>query len=402
MKHVSTHILKLISSYTTKEISQAEFNALQLWLNEAAENKQLFSDYLQFYKKSRQLSLAQSIDKDKAWHTIVSQLHTPLMAKTKQRKSKVEFPGKPWSKYAAAAVLVIALASTYFLRDTIFNGNIETTTPIIVNNMIEPGTDKATLTLEDGTSMVLEKGNAYQTQNATSNGEEIIYNTINSTSHELVYNYLTIPRGGQFQMTLSDGTKVWLNSETQLKYPVSFTDGESRRVELVYGEAYFEVSPSTEHKGSGFKVFHNHQEVQVLGTKFNIKAYKDETNIYTTLVEGKVAVNYAGKNQILAPNQQSNLDLKNNKISITTVDASVESSWKEGKFNFKKLPLKDIMKVLSRWYDMDVIFENKELEEERFIGIIKKNESIEEILSSIKSTNSINNYKINNKTIIIY
>jgi hypothetical protein len=330
------------------------------------------------------------------------------MAKTKQRKSKVAFPGKPWSKYAAAAILIIALASTYFLNDTIFNNKIENTTPTIVNNQIEPGIDKATLTLENGEKVILERGATYQSQNATSNGEKITYlpadrqGNKKSTSRELVYNHLTIPRGGQFQMTLSDGTKVWLNSETQLKYPVSFTDGESRQVELVYGEVYFEVSPSTEHSGANFKVFNNNQEIEVLGTKFNIKAYKDETNIYTTLVEGKVAVNYAGKNQILAPNQQSNLDLKNNKISITTVDASVESSWKEGKFNFKKLPLKDIMKVLSRWYDMDVIFENKELEEERFIGIIKKNESIEEILSSIKSTNSINNYKINNKTIIIY
>jgi ferric-dicitrate binding protein FerR (iron transport regulator) len=407
MKHVSTHILKLISSYTTKEISQAEFNALQLWLNEAAENKQLFSDYLQFYKKSRQLSLAQSIDKDKAWHTIVSQLHTPLMAKTKQRKSKVEFPGKPWSKYAAAAVLVIALASTYFLRDTIFNGNIETTTPIIVNNMIEPGTDKATLTLENGEQVTLEKGTQFQTQNATSNGEEITYLPAGrqgnkSTSRELVNNYLTIPRGGQFQMTLSDGTRVWLNSETQLKYPVSFTDGESRQVELVYGEAYFDVSPSTEHSGANFKVFNNNQEVEVLGTEFNIKAYKDETNIYTTLVEGKVAISTADTNQILAPNQQSSLDLKNNKISIATVDVHNETSWKEGVFDFTKMPLKDIMKVLSRWYDMDVIFVNKNLEDIIFTGKFNKSRSTEDILLAIKNTNIINNYEINNKTIIIY
>src|SRR5690606_40703343 len=123
----------------------------------------------------------------------------------------------------------------------------------------------------------LEKGDSIQTHNAISNGEEIIYN--NNTSRQLVYNYLTIPRGGQFQLTLSDGTRVWLNSETQIKYPVSFTDGESRQVELVYGEAYFEVSHSTEHKGSDFIVYNQNQEVQVLGTEFNIKAYKDDSNI---------------------------------------------------------------------------------------------------------------------------
>jgi ferric-dicitrate binding protein FerR (iron transport regulator) len=202
-------------------------------------------------------------------------------------------------------------------------------------------------------------------------------------------------------MTLSDGTKVWLNSETQLKYPVSFTDSESRQVELVYGEAYFEVSPSTEHKGADFKVFHDHQEVQVLGTEFNIKAYKDETNIYTTLVEGKVAVNYNGNNQILAPNQQSNLNTENNNITMAMVDVYRETSWTQGVFIFKKKPLKKIMEVLSRWYDMEVVFENKELENVIFSGTFNKKHSIEDILTAIKNTKFINNYEINNKTIVI-
>ncbi|HEX9826742.1 MAG TPA: FecR family protein, partial [Flavobacteriaceae bacterium] len=194
-------------------------------------------------------------------------------------------------RYAAAAILIIALASTYFLRDTIFNNQIqiENTTPIIVNNQIAPGIDKATLTLEDGTEMVLVKGASVQTKNATSNGEEIIYQQTTG-NRQPATNTLTIPRGGQFFITLADGTKVWLNSETQIKYPVSFVKGQSRQVELVYGEAYFDVSPSTAHGGSNFKVFNNNQEVEVLGTEFNIKAYKDEINIFTTLVEGKVAV----------------------------------------------------------------------------------------------------------------
>jgi ferric-dicitrate binding protein FerR (iron transport regulator) len=267
--------------------------------------------------------------------------------------------------------------------------------------------------LENGEEVTLTKGTQFQTQNAISNGEEIVYQQLSSPAPALpsgrqsrennkpqTTNTLTIPRGGQFYIKMSDGTKVWLNSESQLKYPVSFTDGESRQVELVYGEAYFEVSPSTKHKGSDFKVVHNKQEVQVLGTAFNIKAYKDETNVYTTLVEGSVAINYVGRTQKLVPGQQSNLNVNANTLTISEVDVKTEIAWKDGVFNFKEKSLKDIMKVLSRWYDMEVVFENKELENVGFVGVLRKNQDIEDILSLIKST-SINNYEINNKTIIL-
>ena len=150
------------------------------------------------------------------------------------------------------------------------------------------------MTLADGSKIALEKGTPVQTQNANSNGEELIYESSKNTSR-LVYNYLTIPRGGQFVIKLSDGTKVWLNSASQLKFPVAFIEGESREVELVYGEAYFEVSPSTAHKGAHFQVYNKKQKVEVVGTEFNIKAYKDESNIYTTLVNGKVNVETGNK-----------------------------------------------------------------------------------------------------------
>jgi len=300
----------------------------------------------------------------------------------------------------AAAILVVALASTYFLRDTLFNNQTENTAPVIVNNQIEKGIDKATLTLETGEQITLVKGASIQTQNATSNGEQIIYEA-NNAADKIAYNYLTIPRGGQFQLTLSDGTKVWLNSESQLKYPVSFTDGKSRQVELVYGEAYFEVSPSTEHKGSDFKVFNNQQEVQVLGTEFNIKAYKDENQVYTTLAEGSVAINYAGKTQRLSPGKQSILNSNTNTLTVGNVNVKIETAWKEGNFNFiEGKSLKEIMKVLSRWYDFEVVFENKSLEDVRFKGILSKNQTVEEILSAIKSK-SIDNYEINDRTVIL-
>lgn len=302
-------------------------------------------------------------------------------------------------KYAAAAVLIGILTLSYFIRDIEPNTHQEDIPNIVVNS-VEPGTDKATLTLEDGSVVALQKGNAIQTQNANSNGEKIVYDAINGGPKKLVYNYLTIPRGGQFNVVLSDGTEVWLNSETKLKYPVNFIDGQVREVELVYGEAYFDVSPSTEHGGSKFRVMNNAQEVEVLGTEFNIKAYKDDTNVYTTLVEGEVVVGNGDLKQYLTPNQQSNINLENNSIKVTIVDVNVETSWKNGIFSFKGMPLKNIMKVVSRWYDVDVIFENKELESIKFKGVLGKYQSIEEILN-IMTSSTINNYEIKNKTIIL-
>lgn len=302
-------------------------------------------------------------------------------------------------RYAAAVLVVGLLATTYVFRNNTSNTPVEVA-PIIVNTIV-PGTDKATLTLADGSVVALEKGTSFQTKNANSNGKKIIYKakSINKKT-EVAYNYLTIPRGGQFHIVLSDGTEVWLNSESQLKYPVSCIDGNTRQVELIYGEAYFDVSPSTSHNGSKFKVFNQSQEVEVLGTEFNIKAYKDETNIYTTLVEGKVTIGNGDIIQNLIPDHQTILDIETNEIKITAVDVNSETSWRKGVFSFKGKPLKDIMKVISRWYDVDVVFVNKDLESVKFKGNLNKNQSIERILS-IMLSNKLNQYEIKNKTIIL-
>lgn len=338
-----------------------------------------------------------NINKQKAWESIVN--------KSQSRKEKPVYSifVKKWFKYAAAAIVLGVLTTTYLWKDKIINSSVETSPTIVKasTNSIEPGTDRATLTLDDGSVVTLEKGITYQTQNANSNGQQIIYDAGNKKTSEITYNYLTIPRGGQFFIKLSDGTQVWLNSETQLKYPVAFSAEETRVVELVYGEAYFDVSPSTEHKGAKFKVFNQSQEVEVLGTEFNIKAYKDETNIYTTLVEGKVAIRSRGQYDKLIPGQQSNLNLENKSVTITQVNVNEETSWRNGIFSFRGKPLKDIMKVISRWYNVDIVFENKNLENITFKGVLGKNQDIQDILETIKKLSTIKNYEIKDKQIIL-
>ena len=391
MNTINTKILTLFKAYTAKEINEEQFIALQKWINESEENNQLFSSYLLFYKKSRRIAFYNSLDQEKAWNHVVSQLKEPLIQPVKKQRNFK----KLYLKYAVAASVIIIVS--LFLVKKITTPKI--TAPIIVNNNIESRSNKATLTLGDGSKVTLVKGKTSVIKNATSTGEEIIYQpTANS---QISYNYLTIPRGGEYKITLPDGTKVWLNSESQLKYPVSFTEGTPRKVELVYGEAYFDVSPSTEHKGAKFKVLNNRQEVEVLGTEFNIKAYKDETNIYTTLVEGKVAINTENQNKILRPGEQSNLDITLNSITINKVNIRQETSWRDGIYIFKGKSLKEIMVTLSRWYNMDVIFVDKNLEEVRFTGSLNKNQNIVDVLIDIKNFGIINNFEINNKTITL-
>ena len=350
-------------------------------------------------------------EKPKMTITDANRIHNNVLRIAKKNKKPTKTKIRYWQYAAAASIALIISLTIYFNQEA---AEPQFTEPIIVNNQIKNGSDKATLTLEDGSEVALVKGKTVQTSNAKSNGEEIVYQNNNqkpSTKNQVAYNYLTVPRGGQFQINLADDTKVWLNSDSQLKYPIAFKDGETRQVELVYGEAYFDVSPSTEHKGVKFQVYHNAQEVEVLGTEFNIKAYKDETNIYTTLVEGKVAVetrsiasnsvNKSNTKTILAPTQQSNLNIQNSNITIATVDVNMVTGWRDGIFYFDNMSLKNIMKVLSRWYDMDVVFENKNLETERFTGSFNKNLSIEDILLTILNMNFINTYNINNKTITI-
>ncbi|MDO5980350.1 FecR family protein [Flavivirga spongiicola] len=369
-----------IIKYLTEKSSKSEQKKMEDWITASQENAKIFNEQKALYVAATFDNTVQEIDIEEGYIKF-----------TKAIKPKPKY-----YKYAVAASIILMVGLTIFLNRDEDTSQFQDS--IIVNNQIQTGTDKAILTLENGEEVTLIKGNSFQTPHATSNGKEITYN--NNTSLELVYNYLTVPRGGKFHLTLSDSTEVWLNSESQLKYPVSFTDGNSRQVELVYGEAYFDVSSSTNHKGADFKVFHNKQEVEVLGTEFNIKAYKDETNIYTTLVEGKVVINAANKSKVLSPTEQANLDITSNSISITTVNVYNEISWKDDVFSFNEKSLKEIMVSLSRWYDMEVVFENKSLEEIKFVGVLRKHQSIEEILTYIMSS-SINNYEIHDKTIIL-
>ncbi|WP_289660277.1 FecR family protein [Flavobacterium panacagri] len=330
-------------------------------------------------RRQRQL-LAQQINKKRAWKNI---------EKTIGADSKSYL----W-KYAAAAVIVLGTLFYFTQHDSI--NKIETSLASD-KPAIAPGTDKAILVLGNGKTIVLGNGNSYKGKGVTTNDKSVTYSDNNVA---IEFNYLTIPRAGQFSLLLADGTKVRLNSETQLKFPNRFIDGKPRFVELVYGEAYFEVSPSTAHKGAHFNVKTKGQNVEVLGTQFNIKAYKDEENLITTLKEGKVVIDYAAKKEELSPGEQSVLHSATSSLRITPANLDRELSWLNGQFVFDNLTLKDIVKVLSRWYDVEFIIKDETIKNEKFKGQFSKNQNLEVILELIKTTNQIKSYEIKEKTVI--
>lgn len=298
-------------------------------------------------------------------------------------------------RYSVAASVLTFVLFNFFTKKT---SSYENEGVLSQNKSTQIVAEKSILTLNNGTEISLDTIQNYEGETLSISGKEIIYKTIKSNAKDVTYNYLTISRGEQFVLKLSDGTQVWLNSETKLKYPVSFINGEDRKVELVFGEAYFDVSPSTEHNGSRFKVFNQFQEVEVLGTEFNIKAYKDESKIFTTLVEGKVTIDVNGKKQNLIPSEQSVLNIRNSDININKVNIYNELSWKEGVFIFKDKSLYEIMKVISRWYDIDFVFEDKEVGNTTFNGKLLKSQTLEEILNFIKLNNT--KFEIIDKMII--
>jgi ferric-dicitrate binding protein FerR (iron transport regulator) len=326
--------------------------------------------------------------KNKMLINILESIETPIKV--------VPFYRKNIFRYAVAASLITCISLGSLYKHILFGDNSINVT----QNNIQIGTNKAKLTLEDGTNIILDEKTNYHSNKLSTNGQSLLYNKTKISDEKVVYNYLTIPRGGQFFVELSDGTKVWLNSESKLKYPVSFTKGKPRAVELVYGEAYFEVSKSILHNGDGFCLKTNEQQIAVLGTEFNVKAYRNETEILTTLIEGSVSVSNSINKSILKPGEQSKLPQSDSDFEIYQVEIEDQVSWRNGEFSFTDKSLEEIMKVLERWYNVDILISNEKMKKIGFTGVISKNQPIDYILEIIKNTNNMT-YTIDKNTIVI-
>lgn len=305
----------------------------------------------------------------------------------KNIQNKISYPRKgnylnKFTLIAAAFISIIFLSIEVFKSTSLNDTKIETE---VVN---------AILTQEKGQQISIKEGTTYQLSNSISNGKRISYKPNLLKTNKTTYNYLETPRGGEFYIELTDGTKIWLNSETKIKYPTQFNKKQERKVELLYGEAYFEVSSNTEK--TSFKVVSHIQEIKVLGTKFNVKAFKDDDDITTTLIEGKIQLKNSKEIRTLIPNQQAKILKNSEKFTVAdSIDLYNVISWKEGLFRFKNTQLNDMTKVLSRWFNIEFQFQTENLKTIKFTGAINKKEKIQKILDIIKKTNKVN-YDIKN------
>lgn len=305
---------------------------------------------------------------------------------TKNRKSI------PFYKYIAAAVVFIAFISgfLYFSKDNV----IEPNKLIVKGNKIDvlPGVDKAILILSDGSKIVLDDA---KNENIVEKAGLVISKTtdgqllykVSSTlpkSATIAYNTISTSKGNQYQILLPDGTKVWLNAASSLKYPEVFT-GNERKV-ILSGEAYFEVAKN---KDMPFIVQTRNQDVQVLGTHFNINSYSDEQSIKTTLLEGAIKVTNANFSKILKPGEQSlveNNGLGNINV-IKNIDVDSEIAWKKGLFSFNNVALKTILIQLERWYDIKIDYQS--IPDKRYNGMVPRKSNLSEVLNMLELTGNI-------------
>ena len=272
----------------------------------------------------------------------------------------------------------------------------------LAKSVMQPGTSKAILMMADGKEVVLEQGQNLnillnERVRVATSSQGIVYEEHGKGMVTEEYNKLTTPIGGEYSLVLSDGTKVFLNADSELEYPVEFSDG--KRIVDLKGEAYFEV-----HKDSlrPFIVRINGAEVTVLGTSFNVNTYGDDGQIYTTLVNGSVRVSSMKNKQeeILKPGMQSVMNVQSGLLTVRKVDVEPYVAWREGRFVFRAMTLDLIMRQLQRWYDFEVFYQNSELKDYEFRGVIKRDMDLDKVLSVIKATTNVD-FEVKGKVITI-
>ena len=342
---------------------------------ENEKNADEFANYLALLKESGAISSFTQIKTEEAWSRIIG-----AASKTKKQSkvSKIHL----WLPYAAAVALICVIG--YLMMDQVekdydFDGNYN------FAEISSIGSKKAVLILNNGNAMNLDENldsliaevDGTLIKNDASNS--LTYNKRKSEQNKLIYNQISIPRGGEYSLTLADGTKVWLNSESTLKYPVQFI-GKIRKVELT-GEAYFEVAHN---RVKPFIVESHGTAVKVLGTKFNVSSYSDEEDITTTLVEGSVHVSRLGNCKLLEPGYQAVVKRGSNQFQINKVNADLYTSWINGVFQFKDQPLEEICHQLSRWYNVEFFFTENQYRELRFAGAAKKDRPLDFTLEMIE------------------
>lgn len=359
---------KLIVKKIENTLTSEEEKEFLDWYQASARHRQYFDKVEENLYHGRI-----TVNKEKAWETI---------------NRRPEYNSKKRRRYlryvsAVAVVLLVALGIITY-RSTGERAEVKVAD-------IRPGTSRAILTLENGNKVALREGEAFATGKATSNGRQLVY-TADTGSRDR-YNALEVPRGGEFVLRLPDSSRIWINAGSKIKYPVAFLPGETRTVELLYGEAYFQITPAAKHEGSAFVVKTGSQEIEVLGTEFNIRAYPEDGDITSTLVEGKVALSGRTSRELLIPGEQVVYTEQDGTMKKKRVNTEDYTSWRAGVFRFRDITLEEMALTLSRWYDVKVSFTDDALRTMKFNGSFSRELGLRKILDVLSASSNVT-YKI--------
>lgn len=368
--------------------------------NATAEEKAFLEAYDKLFDTQEDiLNQINSVDKHNLKEGIRSYITQHLEQEIPVKKAS------SWNwKWVAASILII-FSAVALLYD--FSGQNKTEHAETLDKkatVITPGSAQAVLTLANGKKIILnDESTGLLSKKAgvtiTKNEDGILQYEV-AANAEVAINTMTTPRGGQYQLVLSDGTKVWLNADSKIIFPTRF-NGNERKVEVL-GEAYFEVAKN---KNKPFKVVSENQVIEVLGTHFNVNNYKDEVVAKTTLLEGSIKISALQNgtisktsSQILKPSEQAQITKGRTEIDVVKADLQTAVAWKNGYFRFNRTDMESMMRQVARWYDVDVEYRG-EISKDLFAGNLKRSDEIKEVLRILQLSKV--NASIKGKTIII-
>ena len=373
--------IELLTQALLGELPEERKRCFEAWLQESEEHRLLWERFRQQGYFENTLSELHAVDAEGAFREF-------LRNRKRIRIRRV-------IKYAAV-LLPFAFLLGWAARQTF---RITETVNLPAEEQIAHGKIKAQLFLSNGTKCDLGENDCLLNEgqvNVVASGGKLQYeNKAGELEEEVKYNVLVVPRGGEYTLALSDGTVVNLNSESELKYPVLFT-GDTRTVR-VSGEAYFEVAEDAAHP---FIVETAGVKIKVLGTGFNVMAYPGDAESAVTLVHGKVGIQTDRQQLVLQPDEQYVYQSETHRGTVRQVDATQYISWKEGILNFDKMPLDELARKLSRWYDVEFFFTSEQLKQLKFSGAFKKYNDLHYVLNIIEELTDVQ-FAVNNRTVIV-
>lgn len=364
-----------IQTYLSGELDQKDKKEFDCWLMADSEAQAIYKNQIEQYHQIRWSQQWDSIHPETAHQQVLRRLHL---------QKRITY-----LRYAAGFAILIFSALFYLWKHNQTEVQNSTTIvrmyPIVNKTPILKLSNGQEISITTQTDDLISSTEQVNIRKTESNRLEYLPKT-DTSSCPIEYNTLQIPQGCEFQLTLADGSQVWLNAESSLTYPVKFTC-EKREV-FLSGEAYFEITPNPK---TPFIVRAGEMRLQVLGTSFNIKAYQDEETITTTLITGKVKQFYPEIQQqiLLTPSQQSKYNRTSGKLMTQQVNTSEAVAWRAGKIAANNERLEDIFKQLARWYDFDVVYTRPELKEIRFHFQSKRYTEIQTILEHFQTTKGI-------------